>query len=289
MQPDPDRFTIETADPQDRDLIQGLLSGASWQHRHLDWTRPLELLGHKPFILASDRGLPVGLLAVPPDPPGISWLRILAVASGYELSHVWRMMWRDVEGQLMDLGIEEAAALSIPPWLPDLLKQVGFTQEDSVEFLEWSEDELPPQPDSPLPLEPLLSTNLMAVAQVDHRAFAPRWRHSLEALQSALKHASYATVLRLSGKVIAYQISTLSQHGGHLARLAVDPDFQGQGHASHLVWDLLHHFKRHGHDRVTVNTQGSNERSHKLYENLGFRSLEQAFPVYVKALNKKHP
>ena len=284
MQPDPDRFTIEMADPQDQDLVQGLLSGASWQHRHLDWTGPLELLGQKPVLMASDRGLPVGLLAAPPDPPGVSWLRILAVASGFELSGVWRMMWQEVEEQLMDLDIGEAAALSIPAWLPELLKQVGFKKEDSVEFLEWSEKEIPPQPDSPLPVEPLLSTNLTAVVRVDHRAFAPRWRHSLEALQSALKHASYATVLRQSGEVIGYQISTLSQHGGHLARLAVDPDFQGQGHASYLVRDMLRHFRRHGHARVTVNTQGSNERSHKLYENLGFRALDQAFPVYVKTL-----
>jgi ribosomal protein S18 acetylase RimI-like enzyme len=230
--------------------------------------------------MATHHGLPVGLLACPPDPPGVAWIRILAISSGYDVQEVWQVMWRTTLPTFEERGVQQAAALSIPPWLPKVLKGSGFTQNDTVRFLEWSKSKAPPEPEIELPVEPLLSTNLTAVAEIDRRAFAPLWRHSLEALQSALNHANYATVLRQDGKAVGYQISTASQYGGHLARLAVDPGFQGKGLASYLVVDALRYFHHHGHDRVTVNTQGSNGRSLALYKRLGFHSLDQEFPVY---------
>ena len=278
------KFTVDTATTADEDLVRGLLDGASWQHRHLDWTPPLALLGQQPFVLAMDEGVPIGLLACPPDPPGVAWIRLLAVASGYEIDEVWQRMWQPVKLALHQHSVEQAAALCIPPWLPSILKLSGFTSEDSVRFLEWANKDLPAKPAKAIPIEPLLATNLVAVAEVDHRAFAPIWRHSLAALQNALKHASYATVLRQNGQIAGYQISTASQHGGHLARLAIDPKFQGKGLASYLVVDLLHHFKRRGIHRVTVNTQGSNERSQALYQRLGFQSMDQEFPVLVQGI-----
>lgn len=284
MQPQADKFKIVKATESDEDLIRGLLDGASWQHRHLDWSPPLALLGQQPFLMALDEGVPIGLLACPPDPPGVAWIRLLAVASGYDVDKIWRPMWQQAATTLQAQGVKQAAALCIPPWLPAILRPSDFATVDSVRFLEWSADTIPAEPTESLPVEPLLATNLTAVTRVDNRAFAPIWRHSLEALQKALKHASYATVTRQAGEVAGYQISTLSQHGGHLARLAIDPKFQGRGLASYLVVDLLRHFKQRGVNRVTVNTQGSNQRSQALYQRLGFRSLDQEFPVLCRNL-----
>jgi ribosomal protein S18 acetylase RimI-like enzyme len=280
MQLSSENLIIEQIDREDLDLVQGLLDGASWQHRHLDWSLPSQLLGQEPFLMATQGGLPIGLLACPPDPPGAAWIRLLAVSSGYDVNALWQALWVQARQCLQELPVQKAAALAIPPWLPALLEASKFSQIDSVQFLEWTGAEIPETRQTEAVIEPLLATNLAAVADLDERAFDLLWRHSLEALQQALKYARYASIIRLGGRVAGYQISTASQHGGHLARLAIDPQFQGQGLASLLVIDLLDYFKRHGFQRITVNTQGSNQRSQALYQRLGFHSLNQEFPVF---------
>jgi ribosomal protein S18 acetylase RimI-like enzyme len=68
--------------------------------------------------------------------------------------------------------------------------------------------------------------------------------------------------------------------GGHLARLAVLPDFQGMGIGSALVQDLLWYFRRRGAQRVTVNTQKDNLASLAVYRKAGFFLTGEEYPVF---------
>jgi ribosomal protein S18 acetylase RimI-like enzyme len=70
--------------------------------------------------------------------------------------------------------------------------------------------------------------------------------------------------------------------GGHLARLAVLPAYQGRGVGYALVNDLLRQFVFRGIFRVTVNTQADNHASLRLYENMGFQRTGESYPVYMK-------
>lgn len=285
MQPENRPWTLIHAGEDERPFMQGLLDAARWQHRHLDWLQPLQLLGRRPFTLAMDEGLPVACLACPPEPPGVAWIRLFAVASGYQLQGSWEHLWTAVQAEAVDLGISQAAALCIPPWLPDMLTTSGFEAADSVDFLSWDPQPTPATPaNAARMVRPLLPTDLTDVLHVDNQAFQPIWRHSLEALSAALAQSAFATVLTEDRKVVGYQISTASAHGGHLARLAVLPSYQGQGLATALVIGVLNHFRDRGYPRVTVNTQGRNDRSHALYRRLGFEATGQSFPVYLKSL-----
>lgn len=284
MKPVDRAWRVRPVVPQDEDLIAGLLSASRWQHRHLDWFQPEDLLGQEPYLLASEHGIPLAALACPPDPPGVAWIRLLTVASGYDLESSWRLLWRQAKDMLIEQAVERAAALSIPPWLPDLLNSAGFTQVDTVLFLEWPLAPPPAPPELHAQISPLQESDLAAVAELDVRAFNPLWRHSLEALRMALEAASYARVVRSGDRLVAYQISTQSAHGGHLARLAVDPEEQGRGLATALVADVLRHFHGQHLDRVTVNTQGSNERGQGLYARFGFRRTGQEFPIFQHKL-----
>lgn len=233
-----------------------------------------------------DEGLPVACLACPPEPPGVAWIRLFAVASGYQLAPCWDVLWRSTEEEAIKAGVSQAAALCIQTWLSGLLTASGFDRTDSVDFLSWAPRPLPDvQVPDDVTFRTLLPTDLTTVVQVDNLAFEPIWHHSLEAVSAALAQSSYSTVLIVDGSVIAYQISTASAHGGHLARLAVLPSHQGKGLATALVIDVLRHFRDRGYPRVTVNTQGNNQRSHRLYQKLGFEATGQSFPVYLKQLS----
>ncbi len=123
--------------------------------------------------------------------------------------------------------------------------------------------------------------DLATVADVDAQAFAPLWQNSLESLRLAYKQAGYATVAKLDGKIVGYQISTLSGFNAHLARLAVYPELQHRSIGYWLVYDLLHHFSSRNVFRITVNTQDNNQASLALYQKLGFWQTGERFQVLI--------
>lgn len=275
-----DSWNIRQARPEDRALIDGLLEGTGVQHRHLDWTQPRDLLGEQPFYLATEKGLPVGCLACPEEPENVSWVRLFAAASPYEPMEVWAHLWPSASEQAKELGVEQAAVLCLPDWLEEILQESGFELNDQVIFFEWETGQIKDLPSAPEGMETIQPEDLPEVARVDNTAFKPLWRHTQATLRLALEQSTYSTQVRSGDQIVAYQISTASAFGGHLARLAVLPEFQGQGLASALVGDLLRHFRHRGYPRVTVNTQRSNERSLELYRGMGFRSMDRSYPVY---------
>jgi ribosomal-protein-alanine N-acetyltransferase len=116
---------------------------------------------------------------------------------------------------------------------------------------------------------------------VDAAAFEPLWHNSLKALSKAFEQASYASVVEVESRVIAYQLSTGGAFGAHLARLAVMPEEQGHGVGRALVEELILHMQKSGGSRVTVNTQSNNAASLALYSRLGFRRTGEQYPVYT--------
>jgi RimJ/RimL family protein N-acetyltransferase len=274
------------AQAEDDDSVAGLVEGARWLHRHLDWASLESLLRRQPFLLATDEGIPVACLAVPPDSEGIAWIRVLAVASGYDVQTAWMELWRQIEPRLVDAGGVTVAALCLTSWLPALLRETDFMQADSVIHLELEKHRSRERTPARFQPERMMTQDLGDIARVDREAFDPIWRHSLEVLELALSQAEYATQVRVGSEAVAYQISTVSAHGGHLARLAVSPEWQGKGIATSMVLDAAHHFLELGLPRLTVNTQASNRGSQRLYQRLGFQHTGQNFPVFQLDLSR---
>jgi ribosomal-protein-alanine N-acetyltransferase len=127
--------------------------------------------------------------------------------------------------------------------------------------------------------------DLVKVAEVDSSAFRPVWRNSLDSLKIAYRQGAIATVAEKESEMVGYQISTASPMGGHLARLAVRPQYQKNGIGYALVKDALDQFKQRGALRVTVNTQKDNAVSLSLYLKAGFQSVGEEYPVYQYKIN----
>ena len=138
-------------------------------------------------------------------------------------------------------------------------------------------------------LRPMALSDLPEVYILDGFAFDHLWQNSLDGLTLALNQAAYATVLEVGNRIIAYQISTPTSFGAHLARLAVLPDFQRQHLGSILVRNLQEYFREKGFETVSVNTQDDNQASLALYRKMGFHLTGKSFPVYTYSVTPVSP
>lgn len=279
-------WTIHPASPGDQHLLRGLIESAPHLHQHLDWTGALDLLSEDPFLLATEGGLPVGCMAAPVEASGLAWIRLFAVASGYNAAELWFALWNRARRDLAERGTPDCAVLCVSPWLQPLVEGSGFQRETSIVFLEYQAGQRRPETIPAADLRPMRPEDLELVHRIDNRAFGYLWKMGEDALRRALEQSSYATIARVDGQTVGYQMTTWSVYGAHLARLAVEPGVQGRGIGADLVKDLLGHFSRQGASRVTVNTQSDNQSSLKLYRNLGFQPTGNEYPVYLLRLTE---
>ncbi len=271
---------IRQAQARHRPQLRGFLPLAKWRHEHMDWLQPLDLLPREPFLLALDHGSLTGCLACPPDDDQVAWLRLFAVAPGYTPGDVWDALWPAARQALQQRGVRSMAALSVAAWLPPLLERSGFTARSAVIFLRWQAQSPPSPPSTAFTIRPMCSADLEEVTAIDRRAFDAYWRYTRPILRAAFYKAHLASVVERAGRIVGYQMTTASAFGVHLARLAVDPDWQGQGAGSSLVADLLQTVSRWGYTHLTVNTQEENQASLRLYARMGFKPSGERFPVY---------
>ena len=265
--------------------MAALLSRAHWRHFHLDWRDPLDLLTLEPNLLAYEGDRLVGHFASPPEPDQTGWVRSFCVDAGHNPLSVWRPLWAEAAGSCVALQVGRMASLLSGEWMRPLLTEAGFRETNAVVFFEWRGQELRPRPSTEGKVRRLERAELSEIVRVDGQAFAPLWRNSFESLSAAMSQAIVATGVELEGRLVAYQLTTASPFGAHLARLAVEPDQQGKGMATLLVVDLIHQLNRRGFDSVTLNTQADNLRSQELYRRLDFRETGQRYPVFETTLS----
>ncbi|MGB2894764.1 MAG: GNAT family N-acetyltransferase [Anaerolineales bacterium] len=280
-------WTIRQARSSDQALVSSLLANASHKHFHFDWLNVLDLLDEAPFLIALNKERPVACLACQPDPPQVAWIRLFAAMKDVSKYEVWDRLWMAAAESAVGLGASQAVALATQTWLIPFLKESGFEETNEVVFFKWDGAPLPEIPDSGGVLRKMTLGDLPAVARVDQNAFAPLWALSLRSLRTAYRLSSLATVISQGDQIIAYQMSTSSALGAHIARLAVLPDLQGMGFGRALIANALHVFPQRGLEQVTVNTQADNLRGQQLYRSLGFLPTGQRFSLLETRLAQR--
>lgn len=279
------RLSLRPALPSDRNAVVSLTRHERRVHTHLDW-RPVEdWLGVQPFLLAERGKRPVGALACPPAPPDTAWLRLFAVADGLSEATIWNLLWPEARGQLQALGVKIAAVLCLEDWIEPLCQATGFEQTHAVVVLSWAGGPVPPLwQNRPAAVRQARSEDTEAIIAADAEAFVSPWQLSPEMIRLAMAQADFLTVAEAGGRVAAYQLTTPSPNGAHLARLAVRPEWQGRGLGTALTAHMLHHYHGRGAREITVNTQDSNAASLALYRRLGFELTGTRFPVFQLSL-----
>jgi ribosomal protein S18 acetylase RimI-like enzyme len=276
------KLNVRRAGLEDRQKLANLIHFEIYVHRHLDWRPPLDWLGNHPYLVAEKNGEIVAALACPPDPPKVAWIRLFAISANISIEKAWGALWPEAREILRYLPHPtQVAAIPLQRWFQSVLVDSDFDLTHRVVMLSWTpgKHNLAERQNNSL-IRPMNFDDLPEVEKIDNAAFGTVWQTSQSGLELAFKQAAVATVVEEEGRLLGYQISTTTPMGGHLARLAVHPDTQGQGLGYSLLKDMLSQFERRGAQAVTVNTQQDNRVSLSLYEKAGFRHTGEEYPVY---------
>ncbi len=276
-------YTVRSATADDRQNLANLIHFETHVQRHLEWRSALDWLGYFPYKILEKNGNLVAAMACPPDPPQIGWIRLFVASSNISLENAWKKLWPSIESETKSAAIADRI-VSIPLyyWFRNLLEMSDFIPIENVVVLAWSTGTILPGTREPLltPLRRMMAEDLEMVETVDHTSFTPVWQTSRFTLEAAFKQSAVATVAESGNQIVGYQISTATTRGGHLARLAVHPQFQGQGIGYALVRDALLKFTQRGAQTITVNTQKGNLASLAIYQKAGFLATGEDYPVF---------
>ncbi len=122
---------------------------------------------------------------------------------------------------------------------------------------------------------------------LDHAAFPWLWRNSpAEFAWWMQQQMVEVTVGLIDGVVTSYYGTTHFRNMGHLDRIAIHPDYQGQGLGKETVTIALQRMARMGHKHAALCTQATNDVSQRLYERSGFRRVPtEDYHMYGRLLS----
>ncbi len=244
------------------------------------------------FLCLQSEKRPTTLPAVAPNR---AYLRAVALARGYSPSADIPRLITAAEAYLAEYAPAHLVTVyGDHSWLNRALVEAGYTVAEEVQFLalahlrRWQ----PPRLSSDraqgiraLQLRPCQPDDLPILAHLDAHTFTPLWHFGIDGLRELL-FTSRLQVATINDALVGYTAISYREGSAHLARLAVHPQWQGQGLGHALLLDVLLDAQREGIDTVMLNTQVHNTRAERLYRSYGFRPTNQIVPVLAKLVGE---
>jgi ribosomal protein S18 acetylase RimI-like enzyme len=132
-----------------------------------------------------------------------------------------------------------------------------------------------------------VEAQLEELLELDHEAFPWLWWNSPNEFTNygRARGVLIYGARDESGRLVSYIGVTRFRAWGHLDRIAVRPELQGQGIGLQSLEWAIHILAASGARRIGLSTQARNERSRLLYERYGFRrSPQQDYYLYGRWL-----
>jgi Acetyltransferases len=276
---------VRPANLEDHQKLSSLIFFETHLHRHLDWRSPLEWLGD-PFFWALDEGRQIAAtLACPKEVDDIAWVRLFVFAGGWTAENAWNVLWPSAREAIAHVGGARVAVIAMKNWFQQILRNSGFINTQQIVMLEWHSSASQPwtfgSEAEGIQIRTMTEVDLPNVQNVDAASFDPLWQNSLETLHRAFSQSLLATIAETETGIVGYQLSTGNGQRAHLARLAVDPAWQGRGMGRALLQDLFSKLVNKGIYKLSVNTQSDNIVSLRLYQRMGFIRTGEQYPVYI--------
>lgn len=270
--------------------IERLAESATWRHRHVDWFSIGFWLEQAEFVMSRSADGALGCLSISADPLPGAWLRVAALErngfnskkSFLQLAAMMDMVCDALSAQ----GVTEIGWMAPIAWPEQWPEKLGFRATEQIITYQKPTFKLPDLPTlANLEIRPGRPEDGFALASIEERAYPPLWRHSAEGAIAAMQKAFSFDVALIEGEVVGFQHSASNRGGAvHLARITVDPRFQGMGIGSHLLAHAIEQYQKFGILNMTLNTESANLGAQKLYERFGYKPNGHKFPMYTMQL-----
>jgi ribosomal protein S18 acetylase RimI-like enzyme len=177
---------------------------------------------------------------------------------------------------LLKLGPAGVISPPLPESAQRAWSQAGYKPFVNLALMRKSLDDAPGAPNHLVVEQP--GADLSELLAIDQAAFAPFWRFNRGALEEAIDATSRSTTLIIlgsDGKPIAYAVVGFGSAIAYLQRVAVQPEWQGQGMGRSLVRVVARKSRSAGAKVLLLNTQIDNRSAIRLYEDEGFVQLPE--------------
>lgn len=124
--------------------------------------------------------------------------------------------------------------------------------------------------------------DLDRMLEIDRRAFPEFWRFDRAGLLESTQATSTANVFAIRDGdvgITGYAVVGYGSAISYLQRVAVDPEWQGQGMGRSLIRAAARSAQRQGSKAMLLNTQFDNEPAMSLYEVEGYVQLPESLAV----------
>lgn len=249
---------------------------------------PIELgsrLEVLPCLLAEDRVGLRGFLMVEPMQPGSGLIVAAGIRDSWNVKPYLDLLLPGIEDVLIAHNIKTLLHIGSTSWLTDELQLRGFEVREQVISLERAGVQPPTKrPSGAAHIRTAHLNDLPLLTSLDSLAFEQNWHKRPRHFKEALASAASFSVAVVDNRIVAFEWTELYDQHAHLTRLAVHPDYQGQGIGRQLLYQAIVDALNAGADLITLNTQETNQRSRALYKRFDFIDTGLRMPVLWKSL-----
>jgi [ribosomal protein S18]-alanine N-acetyltransferase len=126
--------------------------------------------------------------------------------------------------------------------------------------------------DSAIPsIRPMLDSDLTRVMEIEEAVYPFGWTEGI--FRDCLRVQYSCWVMLMGGEIIGYAIMSVAVGEAHVLNVAVDEQYQGQGHGRSFMRYLMETARHHGADTAFLEVRPSNRSAIHLYETLGFNQV----------------
>ena len=263
--------TVRQAAIADEVSVVGLIEEASRAYLRFKLEGLKHCLGTRPFLLACARGQLLGFMFWDLRRRRLARLRGAGLADGWPVSDYLETLLPPSLESLRAQGATGLLYVGSEEWLAVPLQDHGFVVDNTIVAYTKRDWSVPSHGNQQVVVRPAQPGDFPVLIALDQVAFDPLWQNTAEVFRDVLTDYPCFVVAELGGVVVGYQFSNLVEGRGYLARVAVHPDYQGQGIGVRLTAEAIDFFKGEGARVITLNTQQDNRASQRLYRWFGFR------------------
>ena len=243
-----------------------------------------QLIESHDVFMVEDRGRLSGVCGLAIAPQEVARVQVFASRERWRTQKVLDALLEQLPEKLARKGVETLAYVGPDGWLIAALAAHGFRRANTILTLHKESFEVPDHGNPDVALRPVQPADLPRLVAIDEAAFDPLWRNTEETFQEYREQCSEWNVAELDGEIAGYSCLNMSGRHGHITRIVVHPQLQGQWIGVRLLAEAVASLSAAGAFGITLNTQQDNQRALRLYKWFGFRSLGQDAEVLALEL-----